>query len=202
MSQTEITVQIFENIEKVKQTLISLGFNYKDTFSGTDIYFSTCKINEIKNVSFKNLIDNSLIVRSFNKSSSNVQESMIVHKLKTLDANGNNISEQKTSVKIDNPSNACNLFTNAGLTKWLTLNQINSFYTKDEVTIIIGIVGGLDGCFIEIEEYPSIGNLSSSEKFNHLTNFVKSLNLKTGSDFSCKKSLMLFNKNNTNIDIS
>ena len=61
--------------------------------------------------------------------------------------------------------------------------------------IIVGTVEGLDGCFMEIEEYPSIKDLPENEKFNQLKLFVKNLGFNTGNDFSCKKSLMLYNKN-------
>ena len=195
MSQTEITVQIFEDIENVKNKLSSLSFDYIDTFSGNDSYFSILQPIEVNNSTYKTLMDSSIIVRSYSKASSNSQEAMVIHKQKTLDENGNTIGEVKTSVKIDNQANAVTLLKNAGLTNWLNLSQENHFYKKDEITIIIGTVAGLSGCFMEIEEYNSIKHLPEHEKFNTLKQFVLNLNFNIGTDFSCKKSLMLFNKN-------
>lgn len=195
MAQTEITVQIFEDIEKVIAKVQSLGYAWKDTFTGKDIYFSTLSLSEVKNASYKDLIDSSVIIREFDKKSTGDHKTMLVHKKKTLDDDGRVVGEVKSSVEIDSSEKAHTLLSNAGLVNWMTLLQQNSFYVSGEKTIIIGTVDGLEGTFVEIEEYDSIKEKSNEEKFKILCEFVKSLGFKLGDDFSCKKIYMLYNKN-------
>ena len=86
----------------------------------------------------------------------------------------------------------------------MTLSQQNNFYVDGERTIIIGTVQGLDGTFIEIEEYDSIKDKSEKEKFEILIDFVNSLGFKTGGEYSCKKIYMLYKQskqNQNDIDI-
>jgi len=90
---------------------------------------------------------------------------MLIHKKKTLDNQGRVIGEEKSKVEIDNGEQAHKLLTNAGLNNWMSLNQKNSFYKLGEKTIIVGKTEGLDGCFMEIEEYDSIKNKAEEEKF-------------------------------------
>ena len=71
----------------------------------------------------------------------------------------------------------------------------NNFYKNGEKVVIAGTVEGLEGSFVEIEEYPSIEHLSEDEKFMELVNFVDSLNMKHGTDYSCKKIYMLYTQN-------
>ena len=195
MAQTEITVQIFENISKVTEKLVDLGYEWQDTFTGRDQYFTALTPTQIKQATYKELLDNSIIIRKFHKEKSNTLSVMLVHKKKTLDENGNVIGEIKSSVNVDDADRAASLLENAGLINWMTLNQQNSFYKNGEITVIAGTVKGLEGSFIEIEEYPSISHLDESEKFNILSDFIDSLNMKKGNDYSCKKIYMLYKQN-------
>ena len=63
------------------------------------------------------------------------------------------------------------------------------------LSILVLMIPIIIGSFMEIEEYPSIKHKPESEKFEILITLVSNFNFKTGKDFSCKKSLMLFNKN-------
>ena len=109
-----------------------------------------------------------------------------------LDDNGNVIGETKNQVKVDNSEKVKTIFNKIGLNNWVTLKQENTFLKNGEITIIVGKVKNLDGCFIEIEEYESIKEKSHEEKFNILSSFVKSLKFNLGEDFSCKKVYMLY----------
>ena len=195
MAQTEITVQIFENIENVKAKLESLGYVWQDTFCGSDTYFSTLSAEQIAKADYKQLLDSSIIIRDFLKQKSGFHSTTLVHKLKTLSADGNVIGEQKTSVEINSAQDAKNLLTNAGLKTWIGLNQKNSFYCLGEKTIIVGTVDGLEGCFVEIEEYPSIKDKPEQQKFEILKQFVNDFGFEVGNDYSCKKIYMLYLKN-------
>lgn len=198
MAQTEITVNIFEDINNVVKKVEELGYTWKDTFSGTDQYFTTLDKQSVKSATYKELLDSSMIIREFDQKASGTHKTMLVHKKKTLDEQGRVVGEEKSSVVVDSSANTHKLLSNAGLQNWMTLSQQNSFFVNGEKTIIIGTVEGLDGTFVEIEEYESIKNKSEQEKFEILCDFVKSLGFKTGDDFSCKKIYMLFNKTQQN----
>lgn len=195
MAQTEITVQIFEDIKNVIAKVESLGYAWKDTFTGKDQYFSTLQAEDLKNANYKQLLDSSIIIREFDKKSTGEHKVSLVHKKKTLDDQDRVIGEIKSSVGIDNSANAHSLLANAGLKNWMTLSQQNNFYQNGEITIIIGTVEGLEGTFVEIEEYASIASKPEEEKFEILCQFVKSLGFKIGDNFSCKKIYMLYNQN-------
>ena len=194
MGQTEITVQVFENIDILKQKLVSLGYTEKDEFTGADYYFTTLREDEIKNATYKQLLDSSVIVRSFKTKHSDDIKSSLLFKNKVLDENGNVISEEKVTTKVENCNTAVNILNLAKLNNWVTLKQQNAFYVLGEKTIIVGTVEGLDGSFMEIEEYESIKNLSSEEKINKLIDDAKQFGFKIGTDTSVKKVYMLFTK--------
>lgn len=201
MAQTEITVQIFEDLEKIENKLKELGYTITDTFTGSDEYFSTLDSKKIKNASYKELLDSSILIRKFHKTSTDSIQAMLIHKKKTLDNQGRVIGEEKSKIEIDNGEQAHKLLTNAGLINWMSLNQKNSFYKLGEITIIVGKTEGLDGCFMEIEEYDSIKNKPEEEKFCILSDFVNSLGFKKGEDYSCKKIYILY-QNSQNLNKS
>ena len=121
-----------------------------------------------------------------------VEKCEVVINLIFQDEKGNVIGEVKSSLTIEDSKKACQLLENAGLINWMTLNQQNNFYKLGEKVVIAGNVEGLEGSFVEIEEYPSISHLNEDEKFNELSSFVDSLEMKHGEDYSCKKIYMLY----------
>lgn len=196
MEKTEITVQIFDDFINVANKLLKLGYTEKEVFTGEDTYFSTLKSEELKNADYKQLLNSSIIARSFLTKTKNERVSMLVFKKKLLDENQNVISEEKVSTKVDNIENAKRLLSLSGLENWVTLKQQNTFFRNGEIEIIAGTVEGLEGTFIEIEEYESISNLSPSQKFEKLKEFLESLGFRHGEDYSVKKVYMLYKNQN------
>ena len=195
MAQSEITVQVFEQLDDVVNKLENIGYVWKDTFTGMDQYFTTIENSKVDAASYKELLDSSIIIREFDKKSTGEHKVSIVHKKKTLDDEGRVIGEVKSNAVVDNSQDTSKVLSSAGLCNWMTLNQQNSFYVNGEKTIIVGTVKGLDGVFIEIEEYQSIADKPEQEKFNILREFVNSFGFKTGTDYSCKKIYMLYQQN-------
>lgn len=194
MANTEITVQVFDNIDNLKQKLSSLGYTQTEEFSGNDYYFTTLSDNEILTANYQTLLDASVIVRSYSTLSSPEKTSMLLFKNKTIDKNGTVIAEEKVSSKIDNPENTIKILNLAKLKNWLSLKQKNAFYKLGEKTIIVGTVEGLEGCFMEIEEYASIKNLTPTQKIEKLKADALSFGFNLGTDFSVKKVDMLHSK--------
>lgn len=199
MPQTEITVQIFEDVKSVKTKLQNLGYMETEEFTGNDYYFTTLPETDIQKATYADLLNSSVIVRSFKTKGAPDLQNSIVFKNKTLDEHGNVVSEEKISCKIDDYEKMVQILKMAKLNNWVSLSQQNAFYVKDEKCITVGTVKGLSGTFMEIEEFQSMKNLTSNEKIVALKSFANSLDLPLGTDYSIKKVFMLFNKNKENI---
>lgn len=197
-NKTEITIQVFEDISKIKTKLKHLGYKETEEFTGKDSYFSTLSQAQIQKASYKDLLSSSIIVRSFKTKGVDTLSNYMVFKNKILDEFNNVISEEKISTKVDNLENTLKILKAAKLNNWLNLNQQNAFYKLGEVVITIGTVEGLDGSFIEIEEYKSIKDFSPEEKIDILLKLAKSLGFEVGKDYSVKKAFMLFKQQNAN----
>ena len=192
--QTEITINIKKGISSVKNKLESLGFVEIEKYTGIDHYFTTIS-GEISSTDYKTLLDSSIIIRSFSSKSKKDKTNLMVYKNKSLDKNGVVLSEEKISTTVENLDNTLKILKLAGLNNWLSLNQQNSFYKLGEIEITVGTVKGLDGTFLEIEEYPSISMLSPEEKIKKMIEIIKKLGFDSGNDYSVKKAYMLFKKN-------
>ncbi len=196
MAKTEITVQIFEDIQDVKKKLSSLGYDEFEIFTGEDSYFTTLRQDEIKVADYKKLLSSSLIIRSFQTKGHEEKNNYLVFKNKTLNDNGDVVAEEKVSTQIKDVESCKKALTLAGLNNWVNLKQQNSFFKKGEFVITVGTVEELDGSFMEIEEYPLIANLSENQKIEALKNLANTFEFKTGDDYSVKKVYMLFKKIN------
>ena len=192
MAKTEITVQVFEDIKDVKAKLRNLGYEEVEEFTGDDGYFSTLSKEEVAKADYQELLSHSLLTRAFKTKGSDEKVQMLLFKDKTLDSNGNVISEEKVSTSISNVDNCKRALVLAGLTNWVNLHQQNAIYKKGEIELIVGTVEGLEGTFMEIEEYPSLKELDSNTKFERLKEFANSFDFKLGNNFSVKKVYMLF----------
>ena len=155
---------------------------------------SMYRLYEISSTDYKTLLDSSIIIRSFSSKSKKDKTNLMVYKNKSLDKNGVVLSEEKISTTVENLDNTLKILKLAGLNNWLSLNQQNSFYKLGEIEITVGTVKGLDGPFLEIEEYPSIKDKKEEDKFTILSNLAKSLNINLGEDYSVKKPYLFLKK--------
>ncbi len=192
---TEICAQVFEEKENIEQAIIENGYEFVENYSNHDIYFSSKSFNEISNISYKELLDSSIIVRHI--LGENCDKKFIVYKKKDLDNNGNVINEVKLKVVIDNTEKAKEIFENLGLKCWCDYVVENNVFKKGEIELNVQNVNEL-GSFIEIEEFDSIKGFSNNKKFDILKNIVSSLALKIGNDYSCKKPFMMLNSGTIN----
>lgn len=196
MLQTEITVQLFEDINDVENKLIKLGFCKTEELNIQENYFTNLKNDALKNASYSNLLVTSVILRSYTTLKNKVPTAKLIRRLENLDSHNYAVGEERVIKEVEDEVHSRKVMTNIGYTNWVTLKQKNVYYKKGEITIILSEVEGL-GNFIEIEEYPSISNLVETEKIDILKQYIKSFNFNIGNDFSCKKVYMLYQKNNT-----
>jgi len=194
MKETEITVQVFENIDNIKSKLFNCGFKITEEFLMIDYYFSKYSIEELKKFDYKNLLKNSFLVRKVMSQRTN--STLLMYKDKIIDKYDNVIAEQKYSCDIENLEMILKIFDSAKLTHWCKLKQKSIVFTNDKTSFALQDVEDL-GLFIEYEEDEDIKELNEYEKIDILLNRLKALDLNIGNDYSCKKVLMKFKKYNS-----
>ena len=190
--ETEITVELLENLEIAKNKLNNLGFIIKEKVLMTDYYFSKLPLDEILNLDYANLIKNSFLVRSVKADNEEINQ--IIFKKKILDNSNNVIAEDKIKTNISNLNSTVKLFSEAGLTNYTTLTQNMTVYSNGEMEFVIQEIDNL-GVFIEYEEDDTMKGLTEQEKINTMLNNLKSLRLEIGNDYSCKKVYLKLHNN-------
>lgn len=188
MKETEITVQIFNNYQEIHDILVNQGFENVKTYQLNDCYYSS-KSN-VKDLSYIDLMNSSFLVRNI---VDNEQKVQLCYKKKELDEFGNVIMEEKVTSKIDNLNNALEIFELAGLIPYCKVENTSYVYKRENIEFVVQIIKDL-GIFIEFEENEDMINMTPQEKITNMSNIIKSLGLKLGSDFSVKKVYMLLHK--------
>ena len=192
MKQTEITVQVLLDINTAQKLLVKQGFKLIETFELYDYYFSKHSKNELKKLSYAQILNASFLLR---KIKGNTTKLKLVYKNKTLDKFNNVVSEEKVESTIGNLNNVLKIFKLSNLNCWCELHQINYVYIKNNVSFLLQDAKDL-GVFIEYEEDETMLNLTEEQKIDFMIKQLKQLNLPLGSDYSCKKVHLKFLKDN------
>ena len=188
MKKTEITVQVFNSLEEIDKILNSYGYKQTETYQLNDWYFT--KLQDVSNVKYLDLMNSSFLVRQVLGTNEEVK---IVYKKKEVDGLGNVISEEKIQSYVNSLQKTIDIFKACGLNNYCVVKNTTYSYKKDEIAFDVQVIENL-GIFIECEEFEKIKDLTEKQKIEYLTNFVKSLNLNIGTDYSCKKVLMLLKR--------
>lgn len=190
MTETEITVQVFNSLAETQNILNDNGFKLIETKKLCDYYFSKYSMDELEKQEYSELINNSILARKVSLQDKDIN--LIIYKIKNLDKLGNVISEEKVDTKVENFENTLRIFELAHLTHWCKLEQDLYIYNKDNIQFCLQVIDDL-GIFIEYEEDDSMSHLTSEQmKIEYMLGILKSLRLKIGNDYSCKKVLMKF----------
>ena len=189
MAETEITVQVFNSFEEIKTILENQGFKMVENFQLNDWYFS--KIDNIENMGYIHIMTNSFLVRQILTDSEEIE---LCYMKKEMDEFGNVIAEEKIKSCVNSLQNTIDIFVASGLNNYCVVKNDSYVYKKDEICFVIQVIDNL-GIFLEYEEDDSMINMDEKQKFNYMCRIVNSLNLKIGSDYSCKKMLMLIKNN-------
>lgn len=190
MKKTEITVQVFNSLEEIESILKNQGYEMTQTYSINDWYFS--KLENISNVKYLDLLNNSFIVRQV---LTDKEEIKLVYKRKEVDEFNNVIAEEKIQSYVNSLQKTIDIFKACGLNNYCIVKNITHSFKKGDICFDIQVIENL-GIFIECEEFEAIKDLSIKQKLEYLIKIVSSLNLKLGADYSCKKVLMLIKKTN------
>lgn len=192
MKETEITVEVFDDIKSVTKNLKSLGFEMIEKYKINDYYFSKFSNAELKQFDYANIIKNSFLVRDIVDNNPKV---LLTYKDKTLDDNGNVVSEQKVVSKVNDLHNTLEILKLAGLNCWIELKQTMWVFKRGNVEFILQEVKNL-GNYVEYEETSEMKNLTGQQKIEIMLNTLKGLGLNLGNDYSVKKVYLKFLKEN------
>ncbi len=189
MKEIEITVKVFDSVEKTKNILARQGLKIIDTYSTKDIYLSQ---DTNLSQSIESVLNKSVILRQIVTPSKVIKK--IVHKNKVYDGD-TLLYEDKINLKCEDLENAKLLFEALGF-KELVIVQYDSFvYQKQGLELSFQNVKDL-GLLLEIESDKK--NLESEEDVMHekrrLYNLAKSLSLNIGDELNIKKAKALIEK--------
>ncbi|MBP5312895.1 MAG: CYTH domain-containing protein [Clostridia bacterium] len=193
MSETEVTVEVFEDLDSIRRALLSKGFAMTGRYLIRDRYYTG--LGDVSGLTYGELIGNSFLIRCIDGPA---PVKLLMFKKKEIDASGVVVSEEKVKTVLEDPETAAKIFGLAGLNQYCEIRNMSYIYEKANVALAVQDVEGL-GIFIELEEDNTMKGLESREKLSRLTAVLKGLGLKLGSDFSCKKVLMLLKKNNAGL---
>ena len=189
MREIEITVKVFDSVEKTKDILARQGLKIVDTYSTKDIYLSQ-DINLSQSI--ESVLNKSVILRQIITHSKVIKK--IVHKNKVYDGN-TLLYEDKINLKCEDLENAKLLFEALDF-KELVIVQYDSFvYQKGGLELSFQNVKDL-GLLLEIEsdkKNPESEEDVMQEK-RRLYNLAKSLSLNIGDELNIKKAKALIKK--------
>ena len=189
MKEIEITVKVFDSVEKTKDILARQGLKIVDTYSTKDIYLSQ-DINLSQSI--ESVLNKSVILRQIVTPSKVIKK--IVHKNKVYDGD-TLLYEDKINLKCEDLENAKLLFEALDF-KELVIVQYDSFvYQKEGLELSFQNVKDL-GLLLEIEsdkKNPESEEDEMQEK-RRLYNLAKSLSLNIGDELNIKKAKALIKK--------
>ncbi len=188
MPKSEITVEVFNNFKEINQILNDRGYNIVEKYTLFDCYFSKYPLSQLEKMSYIDILNNSILLRECPENSFK----KMVFKKKEIDENQNVIAEEKISTYVNDIESAKAIFLAAGFCEWCNLTNKSYVFEDGEHSFVIQVVDDL-GIFLELEENEKMQG-ESKEKISQMTAFVKTLGLNLGSDFSCKKNYLKFQK--------
>ena len=190
MKQTEVTVKVLDDENEIFEILRKQGFEVVEKYSLKDHYFSKLQTQELKEMTYKQIMENAFLVRQIKDTES---KNLLVFKNKVVDENNVVIEEEKITCQVEDLENTIKIFNFAKLNCWCQLNQHITVFKHCEIELCLSVIENL-GAFIEFEEYPKLSGLSAYQKIESMKTTLKELGLKLGEDFSCKKPYLMFLK--------
>lgn len=192
MKETEITVQVFSDIDSTRDRLKEMGYKCTEKYNMHDWYFSKYDTTELLSMKYIDILNNSFLIREICDPEPRCQ---LVYKKKLMDNNDNVIQEEKFKADVANSADAKNVLTMSGLNNWCYVKNDSEVYSNGKSEIVLQTIEDL-GLFIEFEEDESMSGMTEKEKFEHMVDIIKSLGLNLATDFSAKKVYMKFLKEN------
>ena len=130
MAETEITVQVFEDLMTVCNKLENLGFEKTRKFKMSDWYFSKYSDKELSAFGYAKAISSSVLVREIIEKTT---EKVLCYKAKIIDEEGNVVSEEKVATEVEDIDKTILLLNLAGLNMWEEVKNKSIIYKKDNI---------------------------------------------------------------------
>lgn len=184
MKDIEITCEVFETVEKIKNTLLEKGFKYIETFTLDDIYMYNKDNNQFFIKDGK--ISDTLIIRNVSE-----DDKKIICKKRNYDNDGLEIGTDKTVLKVKDIDASEKLLNILGYERYLRMIDTNYMYESENYIAYIQEIKDL-GIFLEIE----LKDTNNYSTVYDLINYTKELNLKIGNKFDIRKAEYFYNKIN------
>lgn len=184
MKDIEITCEVFETVEKIKNTLLEKGFKYIETFTLDDIYMYNKDNNQFFIKDGK--ISDTLIIRNVSE-----DDKKIICKKRNYDNDGLEIDTDKTVLKVKDIDASEKLLNILGYERYLRMIDTNYMYESENYIAYIQEIKDL-GIFLEIE----LKDTNNYSTVYDLINYTKELNLKIGNKFDIRKAEYFYNKIN------
>ena len=184
MKDIEITCEVFEKVEKIKNTLLEKGFKYIETFTLDDIYMYNKDNNQFFIKDGK--ISDTLIIRNVSE-----DDKKIICKKRNYDNDGLEIDTDKTVLKVKDIDASEKLLNILGYERYLRMIDTNYMYESENYIAYIQEIKDL-GIFLEIE----LKDTNNYSTVYDLINYTKELNLKIGNKFDIRKAEYFYNKIN------
>ncbi len=181
MRETEITVQVFEDLDIIFTKLQRLGFEQVRQYQLNDWYFTHLPTDT--KIAYPTLLKNSFLVRQVIEG---VEKVYLQYKDKEIDQAGNVVSEEKIKVEISNLADALKIFAKTNINCWCELQQTLYVFKHGESEFAVQAVAGL-GNFIEYEADETMAEMNTPQKMDYMYAQLKNLHLNLGTDLSCKK---------------
>ena len=198
--QSEITVEILCDKETLFALLRAKGFKCIARLLVDDYYYTHI---DIKKAGFKELADNSFLVRDlrcsdFKSKNKSVMYTRLTYKKKEFDPEGKVISEQKISTDISDIGVANTILQLSGMTNWCTKNANGYGFSRGKQYIFIQEVEDI-GLFMEVEQF-DYQKGSSDDILDELVEFVNDLEIPVGSNWHESISYRLHLKKNKKVE--
>ena len=193
MRETEITIQIFEDLDYILEHIKKLGFEMVCEYKLNDFYFSA--LDTSKKLDYSTIIKNSFLVRQLLVRDE--VSNMLVYKNKEIDETGAVVSEEKIRVQLSSLENTLKIFEKANINRWCELHQNMFEFKKGNIFFTVQNIDSL-GNFIEYEEDETMKDMTNTEKREFMHSQIAKLNLKMSDNISCKKVYMKYLQNLNN----
>lgn len=188
MKEIEILVEVYDDINKVKEVLSK--YKYQGINHTIDEYYYDPKRKDLK-PDKNNQLSHCLRLRRKNNQTYITYKDDVFENKKWLYSN-----EYET--KVDSYDMTKEIFKRLGLIKFIEIDNEKEIYETDQYEIALENVKDL-GIFIEVE-YCTSKSIEIKKIKNEIQEFINNLNINVSSELNIGKPELYMHKHNINID--
>lgn len=188
MKEIEVLVEVYDEIEKIKEIL--KDFKYVGLKKTIDEYYYDPLREDLK-PDKKGGLDHCLRLRQKN------DEYFVTYKDDVFE-NGKWLYSNEYETKVESLEMTKEIFNRLGLIKFIEIDNEKETYTYENYEIVIETVKNL-GIFMEVE-YCTSEDVDINEEKEQIQNFIKKLGINVSEELNIGKPEMYMKKHNIKID--